>query len=108
MRLFGLRWYYSHPCLKTRCTNSVPTHGRQDKAPTLAAGSDDLGRPCFNAADASLDVASGLEARARCTAEAADPFDLSDSPTCAKISGRDEKYLLMIRFFESPDHNHTY
>jgi len=59
----------------------------------LAGGSVDLPRPCFNAADANLDVASGLEASARCTAEAADPCDPSDSPTCAKISGRDEKYL---------------
>ena len=50
------------------------------KVALTAAPGLDLGKLCFNAADVNFDLASGLDARARWRAEAADPFDPPDSP----------------------------
>lgn len=57
----------------------------------------DLGTPCFKPAETNLDVASGFEASARWTADAAAPPAVvplePEDPALAKISGRDVKYL---------------
>lgn len=62
----------------------------------------DLGTPCFNPAENSFEVASGFDAIARCTAEAAAPPAVpatatSEEPAFAMMSGRDEKYLDVSR-----------
>ena len=67
----------SEDCISTRLATCIMLN----TVSLTALPGLDLGKPCFKAAEANFDEASGLDTIARWTAEAADPLDPPDSPT---------------------------